>query len=53
MTQDEAYQISREIVRTLATGVLMFAAVDAFGLLRGFGIWAAVWLLSPYAPRSK
>jgi len=31
-----------------AVGVLGFAAVDAFGLLRGLGVVAAVWLLMPY-----
>lgn len=53
MTQEESLQISRTIIGALATIVLAFAAVDAFGVLRGFGVWAAVWLLSPYAPRSK
>lgn len=37
------------IVANLAMiALLIWAAVDAFGWLHGLGIFAAVWLMTPY-----
>lgn len=36
------------VLALLLLGVLGWAAIDAFGLLHGAGVVAAVWLLMPY-----